>query len=123
MLTSLAVMFGVVPIAAVGIVPAMIIFFLVYQLYRYCCIELQRLDNISRSPIQSLLEEILSGGAETIRNFNKNLLFIKRMQLYLDQSSNALYAYSSGNRWMGSRLEAIAGKYFHNLPLNIIYSP
>merc|ERR1711871_1321719 len=78
MATSLAVMFGVVPIAAVGIVPSMVVFFLIYNLYRYCCIELQRLDNIRRSPVQALLEQMLSGGAECTRNFGKIKMFMDK---------------------------------------------
>ena len=104
--TSVIVMLAVVPIAAVGLVPAMIVFFYYHHIYRSSCVELQRIDNVARSPMMSCLGETISGGV-TLRAFGKTEMISERMEELVDRTYCAIFAFVSSNRWLGVRIECL----------------
>ena len=57
--------------------------------YRQSAVDLQRLDAISRSPLQSLLVEGIEGSA-VIRAFGMQHSFVLRLRNAIDHNSEAL---------------------------------
>lgn len=104
--SALVVMLVVVPVAVIGILPALVVFMLTHQYYRRCCVELQRIDNRSRSPMMSLLEETVSG-LLTIRSFRRQTAFREHMLQLVDDTCCGIYASTSSYRWLGIRVEII----------------
>ncbi|RHY34520.1 hypothetical protein DYB32_000893 [Aphanomyces invadans] len=66
--------------------------------------ELQRLDSISRSPINALAGETLDGLA-TIRAYKVEPSFVQRNMDLLDSNQRACFLNFSANCWLGLRLE------------------
>ena len=66
----------------------------------------QRLDAVSRSPIQAMLAEGLDG-ASTIRVFRREQIFLKKFQNATDTNSSAMLNYISAQRWLGLRIELL----------------
>jgi len=66
--------------------------------------ELQRLDNISRSPVHALLSETLDG-MTTIRAYAVEALFIQHNNYLLDTNQRAYFLKFAINCWLALRLE------------------
>lgn len=66
--------------------------------------QLQRLDAISRSPIQAHFSESLNG-ATTIRAYGQTARFIDINNLLVDRNDRALIGFTVSQRWLGTRLE------------------
>ena len=75
--------------------------------YRQSAVDLQRLDAISRSPLQSLLVEGIEGSA-VIRAFGMQHSFVLRLRNAIDHNSEALLCWTAAQRWMGLRLDLYA---------------
>jgi ABC-type multidrug transport system fused ATPase/permease subunit len=97
-----------VPIVMVPFVILAIFAYRVQHYYRSSARELQRLENIHRSPVLSHVTETLAGLA-SIRAFGLAATFEARMGSWLDEHSKALYAQRCIERWLGVRMEGIAG--------------
>lgn len=89
--------------------------------------DLQRIDAVSRSPIQAMLTEGKSehlamlvfqpngsidcilglDGASTIRVYHQERAFMQRFQSNVDSSSSALLNFISAQRWLGVRIEVL----------------
>ena len=106
LISALVVMLIVVPIAVVGILPALIVFLMTHQYYRRCCVELQRIDNRTRSPMMSLLEETVAG-LLTIRSFHRQPVFREHMLQLVDDTCCGIYASTCSYRWLGIRVELL----------------
>lgn len=74
--------------------------------YRKSGADLQRLDAVSRSPIQAMLAEGLDG-ASTIRVFRREQIFLSKFQQATDTNSSAMLNYVSAQRWLGLRIELL----------------
>ena len=70
--------------------------------------DLQRIDAVTRSPLQSLLAEGLDG-TNTIRAFKMQNSFVARLGSALDENTGALLCWACAQRWMGIRLDCLAG--------------
>jgi len=66
----------------------------------------QRLDAVSRSPIQAMLAEGLDG-ASTIRVFQREQVFLTKFQEATDTNSAAMLNYVTAQRWLGLRIELL----------------
>ncbi|KAM9951077.1 hypothetical protein ACTFIT_012181 [Dictyostelium discoideum] len=82
-------------------------YYLVQKLYRSSSLELKRLENISRSPIFSILSESFNG-LITIRSFRQQSRFIKRMQDSINVNLRLFYYNFSAHRWIGIKIEIIS---------------
>jgi ATP-binding cassette subfamily C (CFTR/MRP) protein 1 len=80
------------------------LYVLVLRHYRWSASDLQRLDAVSRSPIQASLAEGLDGSF-TIRAFGKIGHFAKEFQMYIDNNSSAMLNFVASRRWLAVRLE------------------
>lgn len=100
------VMITVVPFMAAVNVFVLFLYVLILRHYRWSAADLQRLDAVSRSPIQASMAEGLDGST-TIRAFQKNSYFLGIFQDYIDANSSAMLNFVSSRRWLGVRLETL----------------
>eukprot|EP00392_Amoebophrya_sp_AT5.2_P013780 g13912.t1 len=73
---------------------------------RTAIVQIQRLDNVSRSPIASLTTETLQGRL-LIQTFDNEGNYVMRMAKLIDANSKALFAFNSASRWLGVRVELV----------------
>jgi len=103
---SLAVQISILPWSALVLVPvsASYVFFMNY--YRMTGPDLQRIDALSRSPMQSMISECLEGST-SIRVFHQDPNFVRRFMDIVDVNSSALLNYVSVQRWLSVRMEVL----------------
>jgi ABC-type multidrug transport system fused ATPase/permease subunit len=105
-LVTLATISYATPIFMVILAPLMIGYYVSQQYFIKTSRELQRLDNISRSPVFALLAETLDGLA-TIRAYNVEGSFIHRNESLLDRNQRAYFLNFAVNCWLALRLEFV----------------
>ncbi|XP_038066967.1 ATP-binding cassette sub-family C member 8-like [Patiria miniata] len=93
---------------AVALIPFVILYLLIMKYFIKTSRELQRLTNISKSPVFAHFSETLEG-LSTIRAYRQQEHFrddlIRKMEL-----NNVMFIYmNTSNRWLGARLEVIGG--------------
>ena len=96
-----------IPFSAIVVVPAVILFTILYHYYRRACVELQRLDATTRSPVQTHFRESLDGLA-SIHLFGQRDRFVKKNVYLVNNNQKAVYAFVSANCWFGIRIQAIS---------------
>jgi len=101
-----AVMIAVVPYMAVVNAFVLFLYFVILRHYRWSAADLQRLDAVSRSPIQAATAEALDGST-TIRAFHKNLYFLRKFQGFVNDNAGAMLNFVSSRRWLAVRLETL----------------
>lgn len=92
---------------AVVLVPVAVVFYRLQDYYRQSAIDLQRLDAVSRSPLQQLLVEAIDA-SPTIRAFGVQRRFEERFYERLDANTEALLCWTAAQRWIGLRLDLLA---------------
>ena len=100
------VMIAVVPYMAVINSFVLFLYVLILRRYRWSAADLQRLDAVSRSPIQASMAEALDG-TTTIRAFHKNNYFLGIFQGYIDNNAGAMLNFVASRRWLAVRLETL----------------
>lgn len=103
---AVTTLMAITPWTTVVIVPMAYLFWRVQSFYRRTCRELQRLDAISRSPIQAHTSETLVG-LTTIRAYKQSERFIDSAHAYIDANTRAVFAYTSVARWLGVRVDSL----------------
>jgi ABC-type multidrug transport system fused ATPase/permease subunit len=100
------VMITLVPFMAIinGFVLALYV--LILRHYRWSANDIQRLDAVSRSPVQAAMAEGIDG-CTAIRAFGKNDYFLNIFQCYINDNSSAMLNFVSSRRWIAVRLETI----------------
>ncbi|KAJ3410262.1 hypothetical protein HDV05_003988 [Chytridiales sp. JEL 0842] len=103
--------FGLVAFATsgwffVGLLPMLIIYYFVQDIYRSSARELKRLDALTRSPLYAHITESMSGVA-TIRAYGEQDRFLKKTDDLIDGNNMPYYLQATGQRWLGMRLESI----------------
>lgn len=68
--------------------------------------DLQRLDAVSRSPVQASVNEALDGSA-TIKMFRQTPNVLSKFQRTVDTNSSALLNFVTAQRWLGFRIELL----------------
>eukprot|EP00742_Colponemidia_sp_Colp-10_P011707 GILJ01013047.1.p1 GENE.GILJ01013047.1~~GILJ01013047.1.p1 ORF type:complete len:1349 (-),score=259.23 GILJ01013047.1:185-4231(-) len=94
------------PYLAIAFGPMAIIYYTAQRYYRKTSVEVQRLDNISRSPIYSHFSETLEGTA-TIAAYGAQQRFILENEKLIDTNNSAQWMAQEIIRWLGLRLEAL----------------
>lgn len=102
----LIVQCAVAHILIVIIIPVGLMYIFIQQYYRRTTRELQRLDNISKSPIYAHFTQTLDG-LSTLRAYRVEQRFILENQNHVDQNTRAFWLLNLVNRWLGVRLEAL----------------
>merc|ERR1740139_252097 len=85
------------------------IMFLYWRLllyFRKSAVDLQRLDAVSRSPVQANLAEGIDGSS-TIKVFGKISYFEKQFKEVLDRNTSAMMNFMATQRWLGVRFQVL----------------
>jgi ABC-type multidrug transport system fused ATPase/permease subunit len=85
-----------------------IVYYRVQLFFRKTNTELKRLENISRSPIYTDFQEMLSG-VTSLRAFKAQMTVIRRMEKRLDQNTCAMILQNIVTWWLNIRLDMISG--------------
>jgi len=96
----------ILPWSALALFPVSGLYLLLMQHYRMTGPDLQRIDAMSRSPLQSMVGECLEGST-SIRIFHQTDNFIRKFEGLVDKNSSALLNYISVQRWLGVRMEVL----------------
>ncbi|XP_022081016.1 ATP-binding cassette sub-family C member 8-like isoform X2 [Acanthaster planci] len=93
---------------AVALIPFVILYLLIMKFFIRTSRELQRLYNISKSPVFAHFSETL-GGLSTIRAYRQQEQFREGL-INKMETNNTMFIYvNTSNRWLGARLEVIGG--------------
>jgi len=128
--TGVILMCSILPYTILAIVPVTCLYYLLLLHYRRTGPDLQRLDAVSRSPIQAMITEGMNNlsfkklqrkkcvspcslstigldGSSTIRVFQKESTFVNKFHLAVDVNSSALLNFVTAQRWLGVRIELL----------------
>ncbi|GKY95413.1 hypothetical protein MPSEU_000502800 [Mayamaea pseudoterrestris] len=100
------VMAVILPYTLCAILPVTWLYWLLLLHYRKSGADLQRLDAVSRSPVQAMVAEALDGSA-SIRVFQKQVTFLLKYFRAVDDNTSALLNFVSAQRWLGIRIELL----------------
>jgi len=103
---GIAIQITILPWSAAAIIPVSIMYWVLALHYRLSGPDLQRLDALSRSPMQSMVSECLEGST-SIRVYHQDKNFVGRFQDIVDDNSSALLNFVSAQRWLGIRMELL----------------
>lgn len=101
---AVIIMTTIIPYMALALVPVSALYVVLLIHYRKSGADLQRIDAVTRSPIQAMLVEGLDGSA-TIKVFRKRNYFLEKFQAATDINSSAMLNFISAQRWLGIRIE------------------
>eukprot|EP00546_Thalassionema_frauenfeldii_P021263 CAMPEP_0178902844 /NCGR_PEP_ID=MMETSP0786-20121207/4830_1 /TAXON_ID=186022 /ORGANISM="Thalassionema frauenfeldii, Strain CCMP 1798" /LENGTH=907 /DNA_ID=CAMNT_0020574155 /DNA_START=729 /DNA_END=3452 /DNA_ORIENTATION=- len=96
----------ILPWSALAMIPVVILYWFLMLYYRKSGPDLQRIDALSRSPMQSMISECVQGST-SIRVFRQDTNFVKNFYEITDTSSSALLNFVSAQRWLGFRIEML----------------
>ena len=99
-------MITLVPYLAVVNLFIFSLYIIILRHYRWSAADLQRLDAVSRSPIQASLAEGLDG-AFTIKAYGKNSFFAAQFQQHNNGNSAAMLNFVASRRWLAVRIESM----------------
>ncbi|TDH69137.1 hypothetical protein CCR75_003189 [Bremia lactucae] len=102
--SMLAIQSFTAPILLLLFVPVLMCYTAYQQYYGKTCRELQRFDNISKSPVYTHLTETLSG-LVTIRTFHMVQQHVNIQAKKINENTKAFLLLNLCNRWLGVRLE------------------
>ena len=105
-LTGIIVMISILPWMILALIPVSACYWVIQKHYRKTGADLQRIDALSRSPLQAMLAEGIEGSA-TIRSFQKEETFTHRFHGFVDQNISAQLNFISAQRWLGVRIELL----------------
>ena len=105
-LATLAFVSAVVPWVLLVIAPLTVVFFRLRAHYMATSRVVKRLESISRSPVYSLLNEVLTG-LPVIRAFRLGGALTRRFHEHVDANTSAYFTFLATSRWLGIRLDAI----------------
>ncbi|KAL3764321.1 hypothetical protein ACHAW5_008918 [Stephanodiscus triporus] len=88
------------------IVPVSVMYWVFMRHYRLSGPDLQRLDALSRSPLQSMVSEGMEGST-SIRVFCQAENFVNKFRENADANCSALLNFVSAQRWVGLRMELL----------------
>jgi ABC-type multidrug transport system fused ATPase/permease subunit len=103
---GVVVMVTILPWVGLALFPVTVLYWVLMLHYRKSGADLQRLDAVSRSPIQAMVTEGIDG-CSTIRVFRQEPTFVSKYRSMVDLNSSALLNFVSAQRWLGVRIEVI----------------
>jgi ABC-type multidrug transport system fused ATPase/permease subunit len=96
----------ILPWSALAVGPVSLMYWYLMLHYRRSGPDLQRIDALSRSPLQSMVSECLEGST-SIRVFAQDARFVGLFRGAADTNTSALLNFVSAQRWLGSRMELL----------------
>ncbi|POM75060.1 Multidrug resistance protein ABC Superfamily, partial [Phytophthora palmivora] len=104
LLSMLAIQSSTAPVLLILLIPVFICYIACQRFYGKSCRELQRLDNISKSPVYAHFTQTLNG-LVTIRTFEMVEQSQHVQALKINENTKAFLLLNLINRWLGVRLE------------------
>lgn len=104
LLGMLAIQSTTAPVLLILLIPVFICYVAYQRFYGKSCRELQRLDNISKSPVYAHFTQTLNG-LVTIRTFEMVEQSQHTQALKINENTKAFLLLNLINRWLGVRLE------------------
>jgi len=96
----------ILPWTAFILTAIMLLYWRLLLYFRKSAVDLQRLDAISRSPVQANLAEGIDGSS-TIKVFGKISHFEKQFKEVLDRNTSAMMNFMATQRWLGVRFQVL----------------
>ncbi|OUM67331.1 hypothetical protein PIROE2DRAFT_40147 [Piromyces sp. E2] len=103
---TLGLMVYTTPIFGIVMIPLLILYYFVQEIYRSTSRELKRIDSLTRSPLYANITETIQG-LPTIRAYDAQDRFIKSDQFLIDENNRPQELLIVAQRWLGIRLECI----------------
>lgn len=104
--TGIILQVTILPWNILVLVPITVIYWIILLYYRKTAVDLQRLDAISRSPVQSRLAEAIDGSS-VIRVFGQIDHFESKFKKSLDENTSAMLNFMAAQRYLGSRFQVL----------------
>ncbi|XP_054155706.1 ATP-binding cassette sub-family C member 2-like [Oppia nitens] len=95
------------PMFLIPLAVTVVVYYFLQNIYIKASCQLRRLESISRSPINSHLEETLNG-LSSIRAYDCRDRFIRESDNRIDNNSKCLYPYIVANSWLLTRLQVLS---------------
>jgi ABC-type multidrug transport system fused ATPase/permease subunit len=105
-LAGVVVQISIMPWSVMALFPVSLLYLVFMHYYRMTGPDLQRIDALSRSPMQSMVSECLEGST-SIRVFHQDSNFVRKFEGVVDVNSSALLNYVSVQRWLSVRMELL----------------
>ncbi|TPX30450.1 hypothetical protein SmJEL517_g06008 [Synchytrium microbalum] len=102
-ISTFALILYATPIFGSVLLPMLVIYWFIQQVYRKTARELKRLDSITRSPLYAYIGETLTG-LSTIRAFSQEGTFVKHNDSLIDTNNCPYYMTISAQYWLSIRL-------------------
>jgi len=106
LLVGIVLQISILPLNICVIIPITILYWLLLLYYRKTAVDLQRLDAVSRSPVQARLNESMEG-CTTIRVFNRKTYFENIFKETVDINTSAMMNFMASQRWLGARFQVL----------------
>lgn len=103
---GLVVQITILPWSAAALLIILVAYYLLLLYYRKSATDLQRLDAVSRSPIQACLTEGIDGST-TIKAFGQIPHFERKFKKALDENTSAMMNFIAVQRWLGARFQTL----------------
>jgi len=103
---GICVQVAILPWSALALFPVSVMYWILMLHYRHSGPDLQRIDAVTRSPLQSMVSECLEGST-SIRIFGQDWNFLHRFHGLANTNSSALLNFVSAQRWLGVRMEIL----------------
>jgi len=103
---GVVVQISILPWSVMALFPVSLMYLVFMHYYRMTGPDLQRIDALSRSPMQSMVGECLEGST-SIRVFHQESNFVRKFEGVVDVNSSALLNYVSVQRWLSVRMELL----------------
>ena len=104
--TALLFVAIIFPWLLIGFVPLSVVFVFLFMLFRRTSREIKRIDNVSRSPVFSLVTATVQG-LPVMRAFNKTEHFRRTFDGFVNKNSLPLFLFFLSGRWFSVRLDLL----------------
>lgn len=111
-----------VPVFTVFAILVVFLYWVIGALYVVSSRDLKRLESVSRSPIFTLVGEVLSG-AVIIRAYGDASRFTRHCLRLIDKTNRPFYFLWAENRWLSLRVDALAMVVSFAMSLFLILTP
>ncbi|XP_055944779.1 ATP-binding cassette sub-family C member 9-like isoform X1 [Argiope bruennichi] len=120
-LSAIIVDMIVTPYFIIVVIPVAAIYYFLQHFFRYTSRELQRLDNITKSPVYSHFTETVCG-LSTIRAFRAESRFTEMIMACIDVNNTAFILVNCSNCWLGVSLDYLGGIILFIATLSSIFA-
>ncbi|KAJ7598846.1 multidrug resistance-associated ABC transporter [Mycena floridula] len=106
----------------VAVIILLILYYKVAMVYGQIARDIRRLDAVTRSPVYSIYEEIISGQT-LLRAFGAGSYFLRDMMRRVDINQNPMYWFWGVNRWLSVRFNILSAVVVAATALAAVLNP